>query len=311
MTKPLLQVRNFNCYVGDQHAPIHIANDICFSLNAGEVMAIVGESGCGKSLTFSRMFGVGEYTEVSGDIHLGGTAIHNLSAQKLSRFRGKHIGFLFQDPALAFNPTMTLGKQLCEGPLSHGLMTKKEAVAKAIGLLAECDLEQPEQLLSLYPHQLSGGMLQRVMLAMALMCDPLLLIADEPTTALDAISAQKVLALISRFSQKRNMACLLITHDFDVVNQVASHVGVMYGGELIESGLLNDVMYAARHPYTKALQQCRPVRGNINKSEKLTVIDGQPPIFTAMPSGCAFHPRCPNAMEICAQQAPPLYLGNK
>lgn len=296
----VLNVQQFGCSI----AGVPISREINLRLAAGDIVAIVGESGSGKSVTFSRMFGLGAVSARCGKVYLNDEDFFAKTSQQQRLYRGRHIGFLFQDPSQAFNPCMRLGAQLIQACVYHLAWTKAAATAKALQLLRECEIESPEQCLRQYPHQLSGGMLQRVMLAMALMHEPALLVADEPTTALDQINTSKILELISRLCRDRQMACVLITHDFDVVASVATHVGVMYAGELVEFGDAETIVARPRHPYSQALQACRPRGQQLNKQMPLAVIPGQPPSLEHLPSGCAFHPRCSAAMQICQRQAP-------
>lgn len=296
----VLKVDQFGCDIG----ATSISRDISFGLQQGQILAIVGESGCGKSVTFSRMFGLGVYSARRGRVQLCGEDFFAKTDRQQRQFRGRNMGFLFQDPTQAFNPCMTLGAQLIRANIELLGWSKQAALQKAIHLLTECEIQSPRAALSLYPHQLSGGMLQRVMLAMALMHDPAILIADEPTTALDAINTTKILGLISHLCKHREMACILITHDFDVVAAVASHIGVMYAGELVEFGAAATMVSQPYHPYSKALLACRPRGQQLDRSRPLAVIPGQPPSLNQLPSGCAFHPRCSEAMQLCQRRKP-------
>lgn len=304
MSANVLTVKDFNCWLSGSQNPIHVSRDINMTIEVGSIVAIVGESGSGKSVTFSRLFKFGHMHDSSGEVSLNGQCLNVLGRKAYEDYRNRHVGFVLQDPSTAFNPTMTVGDQLIEASISLGLMTKPEAIKRALYLLEQCDIYEPEKCLSLYPHQLSGGMLQRCMLVMAMMHKPQLLIADEPTTALDAINVSKVLTLIRKLCTENHTACILITHDFSVVNKIASHVGVMYAGQLVEFSDVSELTTRPKHPYTQALQSCRPHYGQLDKLQALPVIEGQPPNLINLPSACAFHPRCKQAMNICAQEAP-------
>lgn len=273
----------------------------------GEITCLVGESGCGKSLTCRAVLRlVPEYAILGGQLLFEGKDLLTLPERELRRIRGSRIGMIFQEPMTSLNPVLTVGMQTAEPLRLHLGMGRKDARARVIELFAQVGIPEPENRFNAYPHQLSGGMRQRVMIAMALACSPELLLADEPTTALDATIQGQILRLIEQESSARGMAVLLITHDLGVVAEVADKVGVMYAGMLMEYGSARELFSKPLHPYTCGLMNSQPGREAINL-KRLTPIPGVVPTLDNMPPGCPFQPRCARATPVCAATAPSMF----
>lgn len=300
----LLEVKNLRTVFSTYAGTVSALNDIAFDIGYGEAVGIVGESGSGKSVTMlSVMRLLSENGKVSqGDIYFDGADILKLNEKDMQKLRGNEIGMIFQDPMTSLNPVFTVGNQLMEAILRHNKISKAEAKAKALNVLKMVGIPNPERRLKQYPHEFSGGMRQRVMIAMALSCEPKLLIADEPTTALDVTIQAQILELMKELKDKINMAIILITHDLGLVADICEKVMVMYGGTIVEKGSIHDIFYDTKHPYTMGLLKCIP-RLNMEK-ERLSPIDGLPPDMIHAPKGCPFVARCPNAMEICLNEKP-------
>jgi oligopeptide transport system ATP-binding protein len=293
---------NFKTYGGQVNA----VRGVSFYLNEGECIAIVGESGCGKSVTSKAIMGLiptppGEIT--NGSIMFNGMDLLKLDKKQMRKIRGSEIGMIFQDPMTYLNPTMTVGKQIREGILKHTNLNKSEAMGKALEMLKLVGIPNPEKRIGQYPHELSGGMRQRIMIAIAMACNPKLLIADEPTTALDVTIQAQIIDLMKSLQQKLNTSIMLITHDLGVVANMADRVLVFYAGRVIESGVVDDIFYNPKHPYTWGLLKSSPRLDSENK-EKLASIDGTPPDLFSPPVGCAFAARCEYAMKICKSVYP-------
>jgi oligopeptide transport system ATP-binding protein len=311
MSKPILEVNNlkvsFKMYAGEVQA----VRGVSFSINKGEVLAIVGESGCGKSVTAQTIMRLiptpPSFIKAGSILFDGKHEITKLSESQMEKIRGDEMGMIFQDPMTSLNPTMTIGSQITEGILKHQGMDKKEALHRAAEILVLVGMSNPEERLNQYPHELSGGMRQRVMIAIALACNPKLLIADEPTTALDVTIQAQIIDLLRQIQQKTDTAIILITHDLGVVAEMAQRVIVMYAGKVVEQGDLNDIFYNPRHPYTWGLLRSVP-RLDSKSSDELVPIPGTPPDLFAPPLGCAFAARCPYAMEICKEQDPAHFI---
>lgn len=272
----------------------------------GKVSCLVGESGCGKSLTCRSILRLApEGCQISGEIIFRGENLLSLPEKKLRAIRGAAIGMIFQEPMTSLNPVLTIGSQCMEPLRLHLKMNKAQARDKTLDLFRQVGIPDPENRLDDYPHQLSGGMRQRVMIAMAIACGPALLLADEPTTALDATIQGQILRLLLEMSRKENMALLLVTHDLGVVADMADFVSVMYAGLLVETAEAREVFASPLHPYTKALLACAPGESSW-KAERLPTIPGTVPALDEMPVGCPFAPRCPDAMPVCLSQIPPL-----
>ncbi|MCI7568565.1 MAG: ABC transporter ATP-binding protein [Desulfovibrio sp.] len=296
-------------FSGDD-GPLRAVHDLSLAVPRGGIVCLVGESGCGKSLTARAVMGLlPERARASGRILLetsrGVVDIPRLSERELRRLRGPGMAMIFQEPMTALNPVLRVGRQVDEVLRLHLGMSRREARAETIRLFAEVGIPAPESRYDDYPHRLSGGMRQRVMIAAALACSPSLLLADEPTTALDATIQGQILRLIHEQSRKNGMAVLLITHDLSVVGQMADSVGVMYAGRLVEWGDADAVLAAPAHPYTRGLLRCAPDRAQIG-ARRLPAIPGTVPPLTRMPAGCPFAPRCSQAGDDCRRNPPPL-----
>lgn len=302
----LLEIKDLHIHFESKNRSVHAVRGISFHVNKGEVLAIVGESGCGKSVTaksIMRLLPEKTCTIRNGSILFDGKEMTTLSKKELSQVRGSKIGMIFQDPMTSLNPTMRVGDQIAEGLIVHSNCKKKEARKKAIELIRLVGIPTPEFCAKKYPHQLSGGMRQRIVIAMALICEPDLLIADEPTTALDVTIQAQILDLLKELQEKMGMAIILITHDLGVVAKFSDRVNVMYAGKIIESGTIQDIFYQPKHPYTLGLLQSAP-KLDQESNQRLTAIDGTPPDLGSPPEGCAFAERCPYAMDVCDDYDP-------
>ncbi|WP_442603752.1 ABC transporter ATP-binding protein [Paenibacillus sp. KN14-4R] len=302
----LLEVKDlkvsFNTYVGEVQA----VRGVSFNLKKGEVLAIVGESGCGKSVTaqtLMRLIPTPPSVIKSGSILFDGDIdITKLSDKQMEKIRGSEIGMIFQDPMTSLNPTMTVGNQIGEGLIKHHNMNKAQAKEKAIEMLKLVGISNPEGRLDQYPHEFSGGMRQRVMIAIALACTPKLLIADEPTTALDVTIQAQIIELMKKLSKQTESSIIVITHDLGVVADMAERVVVMYAGKVVEQGTVDEIFYDSVHPYTWGLLRSVPRLDHDGKD--LVPIPGTPPDLFAPPKGCAFAARCPYAMQVCLEIDP-------
>lgn len=309
---PLLRVENLSVRFTTDHMTFDAVSGVDFSIRAGRIFCLVGESGCGKSLTAKSLLRlVPENAVATGRALLAGDEnspngddILALPTSALRRLRGRRVSMIFQEPMTALNPVLRVGDQVMEPLQLHLKMNRAQARARCVELFRQVGIPAAEKRLDDYPHQLSGGMRQRVMIAMALACEPCLLLADEPTTALDVTIQWQILQLIQGLTQSKGMGVLLITHDLGVVAQVAHEVGVMYAGRMVESGPVEQVLSTAAHPYTRGLLFSAPSRESRGLS-RLPVIGGSVPPPGSLPSGCPFHPRCGDAMPICTQQFPP------
>ena len=294
---------SFETYAGEVQA----VRGVSFHLNKGEAIAIVGESGCGKSVTaqsIMRLIPMPPGKIKSGSILFNGKDLAKCSEKKMEAIRGSEIGMIFQDPMTSLNPTMLVGEQIVEGLMQHQHLRKDEALKKAEDMLRLVGIPNVEKRLKQYPYEFSGGMRQRVMIAIALSCSPKLLIADEPTTALDVTIQAQILDLMRDLKDKVDTSIIMITHDLGVVAGMAERVIVMYAGKVVESGLLQDVYYNSKHPYTWGLLKSVP-RLDASNKEDLIPIKGTPPDLFAPPKGCAFAARCKYAMEVCTEYQPP------
>lgn len=305
---PLLAINKLNVGFPGKRETLFAVRDLDFAIEKGEIACLVGESGCGKSLTCKSVLRlVPNNAVIGGQIIFNGENILALNSRRLRQIRGAGIGMIFQEPMTSLNPVLPIGKQAAETLRLHLRMSAGEAKKKILELFAQVGIPQPEARWSAYPHQLSGGLRQRVMIAMALACGPALLLADEPTTALDVTVQGQILRLIARESRQRGMAVLLITHDLGVVADMADSVGVMYAGNLVEWAKARELFENPLHPYTKGLMNCAPGRDSA-ELEKLPVIPGTVPPLGEMPPGCAFQPRCSSALPVCATETPPDYV---
>ncbi|WEJ34039.1 ABC transporter ATP-binding protein [Devosia sp. SD17-2] len=305
--EPVLSVRNLKVeFLGSGRA-VPVVRGIDFDVYPNEVLCIVGESGSGKSVTSLAVTGLLPPTaRVSGSVRIGQTNVIGAAPETLRQMRGRDVGFIFQDPSTTLNPVLPVGRQITEGQVAHGLLAKSEAPQRAVSLLREVDIADPEGRAQQYPHEFSGGMRQRAVIAMAMAGQPNLIIADEPTTALDVTVQAQVLAVLARRQAETGAAVILITHDLGVVAEVADRVAVMYGGRIVETGPVRELFSAPRHPYTRALLRSIPrVDG---QSDKLEPIPGQPPTPSDLPTGCTFHPRCSLGVgrPICQSEDPAL-----
>jgi oligopeptide transport system ATP-binding protein len=301
----LLDVKNLRTTFRTEDGPVTAVNGLSFKLNAGETLGIVGESGSGKSVTsLSIMRLLARNASVTADgIFFGGDDLLKKSEAQMRKIRGRQIAMIFQDPMTSLNPVLTIGEQIMEAVRLHLGYNKREARDKAIEMLQKVRIPSPEGRLNDYPHQFSGGMRQRVMIAMALSCSPQLLIADEPTTALDVTIQAQILELMNEMQAETGAAIVLITHDLGVVAEVCRNVLVMYGGNMVEYGTANDIFKEPKMPYTQGLLSSLP-RLDAAGHERLIPIKGQPPNLLNMPPGCAFAPRCAYTMPICDQPVP-------
>jgi peptide/nickel transport system ATP-binding protein len=303
---PLLEVKNLRVEFPSRRGTLVAVDDVSFEIGRGEVLGVVGESGAGKSLTGMAIIGLLERPGriASGEIRLDGERIDNLSPDALRRIRGRRIGAIFQDPLTSLNPLYTVGQQLVETIRTHLPVSKRDARQRAIALLAEAGIPAPEHRIDQYPHQFSGGMRQRVVIALALCAEPELIIADEPTTALDVSIQAQIIALLKRVCREHGAAVMLITHDMGVIAETADRVAVMYAGRLAEIGPTREVIHAPQHPYTAGLMGSIPKLGEARS--RLAQIDGAMPRLNAIPSGCAYHPRCPRQFVRCTIERPDL-----
>lgn len=312
MARKLLSVRNLKTSFFTHVGEVKAVRGISFDVNEGEVLGIVGESGSGKSVTSISIMGLLQYPGrvVDGEILLNGEDILTYSKNQMRRVRGKEIAMIFQDPMTSLNPVYTIGNQIMEMILEHEKMTKREASARAIEMLKLVGIPAAEKRIDSYPHEFSGGMRQRVMIALALSCNPKLLIADEPTTALDVTIQAQILSLIKSLNKQFGMTTMLITHDLGVVATVCDKVAVMYGGLIMEYGTADEIFYHPRHPYTMGLLGSIP---HVDGGEKrrLIPIDGTPPDLINPPKGCPFSTRCKYCMNVCTREQPPYFAEDK
>jgi peptide/nickel transport system ATP-binding protein len=306
MTEPILKVEHLRIEFDTRRGILVAVDDISFHVMPGEVFGIVGESGAGKSLTGQAIIGLleppGRIGE--GQIYLNGRRIDHLPYPEMRRLRGKKIGMIFQDPLTSLNPLYTIGKQLTETILTHSSMTSHQARQHAIKLLDEVGIPAAEKRIDHYPHQFSGGMRQRVVIALALCANPSLIIADEPTTALDVSIQAQIIVLLKRLCRELDTAVIMITHDMGVIAEISDRVAVMYAGRLVEVGNVRDIVKNPKHPYSQGLMGSIPSLHH--RTEQLTQIDGAMPRLTEIPPGCPFNPRCPQAFDRCRRQRPDL-----
>ncbi|RDZ16394.1 peptide ABC transporter ATP-binding protein [Priestia megaterium] len=301
----MIQIKNLHVQFSTYGGQVQAVRGVSFDLHKGETLAIVGESGCGKSVTsqsIMRLIPTPPGRITSGSILFKGQDLTKLSEKKMRDIRGADISMIFQDPMTALNPTLRVGEQIAENIMQHENISKEKAKEKAFEMLELVGIPNPKERLKQYPHEFSGGMRQRIVIAMALVCNPEVLIADEPTTALDVTIQAQILELFKDIQQKTDVSIVLITHDLGVVAQVADRVAVMYAGKIVEIGTRRDIFYTPQHPYTKGLLRSVP-RLDLYESE-LVPIAGSPPDLFAPSSGCSFAPRCPYVMEVCDRMYP-------
>jgi len=310
MPTPELLVKNLKVSFAALKKELIAVRGISYQLNQGEILALVGESGCGKTvsaLSILRLIQEPPGKIVSGEILFAGKDLLKLKKKELQDRRGKDIAMIFQDPMTSLNPVLTVGEQIIETLLRHTSLSRKKAREKSFRLLEQVEIPFPKQKLDQYPHQLSGGMRQRVMIAMALSCSPRILIADEPTTALDVLIQAQILSLLKKIKNDTQMSILLITHDLGVVAEVAERVMVMYAGEIVESGSVHDLFRSPLHPYTIGLMESIPtLESTQQKLSRLKEISGAVPSLSQVPFGCPFHPRCSTAETRCKTDKPKL-----
>ena len=296
---------SFDTYAGEVQA----VRGVSYRVDEGEVLAVVGESGCGKSVTAQTIMKLNPMPPArikSGSILLNGRDIVPLSEKEMQDIRGREVAMIFQDPMTCLNPTMKIGKQLTESLIKHQHLSKKEANERAIELLKQVQIPSPEERIKQYPHEFSGGMRQRVMIAMALACKPKLLIADEPTTALDVTIQAQIIDLLRDIKEQTGTAIILITHDLGVVANLAQNVVVMYSGRIMERGTVEEIFYNPSHPYTMGLLESLPDVEK-DRSERLASIPGTPPNLLDPPKGCEFAARCKYCMQICKEKPAPYF----
>jgi oligopeptide/dipeptide ABC transporter ATP-binding protein len=307
----LLEVRNLRTHFPTRAGLVRAVDDVSFYLDKGELLGLVGESGCGKSVTALSVMRLiaPPGLIVGGEIIFDGRNLLSLSDQEMRAIRGDDIAMIFQDPMTSLNPVFTVGEQIAEALRLHRKLSRKQARLAAIEAMKEVAIPDPARRVDDYPHQLSGGMRQRVMIAMALACDPKLLIADEPTTALDVTIQAQILELLNHLRETRELAILLITHDLGVVAEVADRVAVMYTGKIVEESPVRELFARPRHPYTEGLLRSVPklTAGQVAKAHRLETIEGVVPNPVHLPRGCHFAPRCPYRMPRCTEEEIPLY----
>lgn len=303
MTENVLSLRDFRVTFPTLFGDVQAVRGVDLDVRAGEILGVVGESGSGKSVTFLGVMGLlPKSARISGSATVGDTELVGASSRIMREVRGRRVAMIFQDPLSALNPTHRIGDQIVEMVQAHNKVSTKAAMSRAIELLAEVGIPQPAERARQYPHEFSGGMRQRVMIAMAIANDPEVLIADEPTTALDVTVQAQILEILQRIQSELNAAVVLITHDLGVVARVADRVQGMYAGRVVERGSVESVYDHPSHPYTRGLLQSLPTVGR----ERLQPIPGAPPNMMDPPSGCAFRVRCPHAIERCADEMPSL-----
>jgi len=302
----LLEVKNLRVEFPTRRGTLVALDDVSFDIAPGEILGVVGESGAGKSLTGAAIIGLLDPPGrvASGEIRFQGRRIDNLPYEQMRRMRGKHIGAIFQDPLTSLNPLFTIGRQLVETIQTHLPLDAAQARRRAIDLLAETGIPAAEARIDQYPHQFSGGMRQRVVIALALAGNPQLIVADEPTTALDVSIQAQIISLLKRLCKEHGAAVMLVTHDMGVIAETCDRVAVMYAGRVAEIGPVGDVIHAPAHPYTAGLMGSIPAM-DLDR-ERLLQIDGAMPRLNAIPRGCAFNPRCPKVFERCREQRPDL-----
>jgi len=310
MANPILEVENLSVTFKGAGRTVSAVSGLSFRLGAGEVMTILGESGSGKSVTLSALLRLlpKHKARVSGRVTVAGRDVFAMSPHEVASYRGGVASMIFQEPALAFDPMFTIGKQIVEAIRAHGSVSAANARKRALELLDLVRIPSAAKRLDNYPHEISGGMRQRAMIALALSCRPKLLLADEPTTALDATVQIQILLLLREIQHELGMAILFVTHDIGVAVEISDHVGVMYAGRLVEQGDLASVVRAPRHPYTRALL-LSTIHG-AERGRRLSSIPGSPPDLSELPAGCAFWPRCAMATSECERFSPHLHTGD-
>ncbi|HOL18769.1 MAG TPA: ABC transporter ATP-binding protein [Candidatus Hydrogenedens sp.] len=302
----LLHVKNLYVHFSTPTGTARAVDGLSFFIHPGEAIALVGESGCGKSVTamsLLKLLPSPPVEKLAGEVLFHGKNLLSLSADELMKIRGRHISMIFQEPTTSMNPVFRVGDQIADVLQYHFRISKQEAYSRIEKLFEWVGIPEPHIRVRQYPHEFSGGLIQRAMIAMALACEPELLIADEPTTALDVTIQAEILALLRRIQKEKNMSLLLISHDLSVVAQIARWIVVLYAGKKVEEGSARAIYSTPVHPYTQALFDSLPIRSVTKK--QLATIPGSVPSATALPTGCRFHPRCPKATKICSEKQPP------
>ena len=305
----LLEVDDLKMYFHTQDGIVHAVDGVSYTLDRGETLGVVGESGSGKSVTAMTLMGLIDMPPgkiEGGHVYYRGESLLDMTEEQMQHVRGNDIAMIFQDPMTSLNPVYKIGRQVGEGLRLHRGYTKQQAQERAVELLRLVGIPNPEKRVNEYPHQFSGGMRQRVMIAMALACDPDILIADEPTTALDVTIQAQIIELMQEMQEKNGNAIIMITHDLGVVADMADKIMVMYAGRPVEFGTADEIFYESRHPYTWGLIRSIPEQATDEK-KPLTPIHGNPPSLVNLPSGCPFAPRCPYAVDICHEKLPEHY----
>ena len=311
MANTILEVRDLVTSFKTERGYVKAVDGVSFHVDEGEILGLVGESGCGKSVTSQsvmRLYDEKYLARYEGEILFKGQDLFSLGEKEMQSIRGREIAMVFQDALSALNPVFTVGSQIMEALRIHQGMRKDEARKRAVEMLRLVGIPDAEKRVDAYPHELSGGMRQRVMIAIALCCRPSLLIADEPTTALDVTIQAQIMDLIVKLNHEMNMGVILITHDLSVIAETCQRVAVMYLGQIVEEASVEELFDAPRHPYTQGLLQSIPGSGK-TKEERLFVIEGTVPLLSQIPEGCRFSPRCPHASDRCRKVAPPLFEG--
>ncbi len=304
ITAPLVEMENVTVRFGGDRT-VHAVNGVSFTLAPGETLSILGESGSGKSVTLKTLLRLlpRNRTTVRGKVRVNGTDVLSLDDRALADHRGGVVSMIFQDPMLALDPVYTIGDQIAEAVIRHENCDRRTGLARALDMLTRVRIPSPERRMNAYPHEMSGGMRQRAMIALALACRPKLLLADEPTTALDATVQIQILLLLRELQREFGMAMIFVTHDIGVAVEISDRVAVMYAGEFVETGSVRDIIRDPRHPYTRGLLAAN-LHGAV-KGARLDAIPGAPPALERMPAGCSFAPRCPIRTEACDQARPP------
>lgn len=310
MSETILQVKNLKTYFKTEDSVVKAVDDISFEIKNGQTICIVGESGCGKSVTALSILGLisNPGNIEGGEVLFNGKDLIKAKEKEMSTLRGNELSMIFQEPMSSLNPLMTIGKQIIEPLMEHKKLHKIEAFDMAVELIKKVGIPRAEEIMYAYPHELSGGMLQRVMISIALSCNPKLLIADEPTTALDVTIQAQILDLINNLKDEFNTSILLITHDLGVVAEVADYVIVMYAGKIIEEAPVIELFKNHMHPYTKGLLKAKPILGH--RTERLYTIEGNVPNLSDLKASCYFSDRCSECMEICKRKSPTLQSMN-
>ncbi|MGN7893263.1 ABC transporter ATP-binding protein [Bacillus sp. 22475] len=311
MSKAVVELKDLQTHFQTEEGTVKAVNHVSFAVREGETVCVVGESGCGKSVTALSIMGLiaESGSVVGGDILYEGKSLLGMKEKELRSLRGNDIAMIFQEPMISLNPVFTVGEQIVETLREHELLSKNEAYKKAIELIRKVGIARADEIVHSYPHELSGGMLQRIMIAVALSCNPKLLIADEPTTALDVTIQAQILDLLRQVKEEFKTSILLITHDLGVVAEMADYVVVMYGGKVIEEAPVLEIFQNPKHPYTKGLLKSKPVMGK--RIDKLYSIPGQVPNLVGLGEFCYFSGRCEHRMEICGKEVPNLNVNDE